>query len=258
MPAAAILLLLALPARSPRRAIWWVRISYAILLACAALQICFEAEIAQSLTFPMYGGARPTAHLLVIFMGFFVNYHHCFRWLTIMAQCVFIIFDTFSVAHIDLQLQCRSNGTCESTDGWSVMDLTVIQVRHYVALWFEIWTVLITAYLMFVIGICWPRYPVRMFSSSQPLSVLPGGRTQYGKCTSNAPWPPPSAQAGTLLPRSFLLLAQGVFMLRTPNWTQSEWGLGDKLHAPPLLGSPGTKEFARTFISSATWWLGVD
>lgn len=164
-----------------RRAIWWVRISYAILLACAALQICFEAEIAQSLTFPMYGGARPTAHLLVIFMGFFVNSHHCFRWLTIMAQCVFIIFDTFSVAHIDLQLQCRSNGTCESTDGWSVMDLTVIQVRHYVALWFEIWTVLITAYLMFVIGICWPRYPVRMFSSSQPLSVLPGGRTQYGR-----------------------------------------------------------------------------
>ncbi len=150
------------------------------------IQVGYEASIAQSLTFPMYGGARPTAHMLAIFCGFFVNSHACFRWLAILAQSVFVIFDTFSVAFIELQVKCREQGTCTDNDGegWSLRSLRVIEGRHYAAIFFEIWTILITFYLMFVIGVCRPRYPVRMFSSTQPLAALPADRTQYGRISS--------------------------------------------------------------------------
>ena len=160
----------------PARDVWLPR--------CRDAQVVYEINITQTLTFPMYGAARPTAHLLLIFVGFFVNSHSCFRWLVLFGQLLFIVFDTLSVAYVATLIDCKQDNTCLSEDGWDEQQLRVIEARHYICIFVEIWSVLIIGYLMAVIGLCRPRYPVRLFSTSQPLASLPASRTQYGRIAS--------------------------------------------------------------------------
>lgn len=164
-----------------RRTLAYGRALYLGLLLAAILQLIWDVKLSIRTSWPLFTVTRPLWSMLFAGLGFFVDSHCVFRWLQLGVQPVILCFESFAVAELLYQLSCRTAGTCVISSGWSVLELQLLIFRHYLAIVLGICVILVVGYLTIVLGACRARYPVRLFSSSQPLSTLPENRTVYGR-----------------------------------------------------------------------------
>lgn len=167
-----------------RRCLVWVRLTLAVMFVAHGLQLHYELALAGSkvtipgvagigrVVLPSLGFVKPIAGLVLTFIAFFVSSHPLFRWITVVTIPVFIASDLFAAAALRAEIDCRLSGLCMKQAGLATDALEVLEVRQYVAAFCGLWTLLITSYLMFVMGIFQIRYPVRLFSLTRPLAQL--------------------------------------------------------------------------------------
>lgn len=178
----------------------------------------FEARILRRVLWPHLGLVFPILGILLSGLALFVNSHPAFRWLVrhprrphplyrppslpsfltqlpppvssvspassaqvFLLQPLCVTMNTLETANLDIVITCRANKTCETDDGWSDDELDRVYWSRMALIFLSVWMVLISGYLAASLGVCRPRYPVRLFSSSHPMSELPSTATQYGR-----------------------------------------------------------------------------
>lgn len=162
-----------------RRCIWWARLSIVPVAACHAIQLNLDTTyyFGDYITLPSVTTIRPLIGLVLCFLAYFINSHFALRWLVVALQPAFIICSLFTAAYTRVLIDCRSAGTCLIQSGISLQELLVYESIQYAGAFFDLWLVLITAYLLFVMGVCESRYSVRLFSLEVGLRGLVSRRT---------------------------------------------------------------------------------
>mmetsp|Transcript_123303 Transcript_123303/g.343901 ORF Transcript_123303/g.343901 Transcript_123303/m.343901 type:complete len:223 (-) Transcript_123303:67-735(-) len=153
----------------------WLRYVVWALVLSHLLLFVFETQKAATTRFvwPNYGIFRPGAGLLACLLSAFSDTHVCFRWIAFLWPALFITVDTLMFVSLRATIACREAGTCEATSGFSVDDLAVLAWRDLVAIFLHIWLMLVVAATSMSMGMCHARYPVRVFSASNPVSEVP-------------------------------------------------------------------------------------
>lgn len=162
-----------------RRCIMWARICLLPIFVTHCLLLGMESKGATGITLPTLGIVRPAVGVILVFLGFFVSSHPIFRWIVILSQPLYIVSDVYAAAGYRVFINCRRAGTCLSQTGYTLADFVQLEGANYAAAFFQVWFLLITAYLIAVMGACKPRYPVRLFSITKPLSTIPAAKQGY-------------------------------------------------------------------------------
>lgn len=159
-----------------RRCIMWARISLIPIFVTHCVLMGMENKVPSGVALPTLGIVRPAIGVILVFLGFFVSSHPIFRWLVIVSQPLYIVSSVYAAAGYRVHITCWRAGTCIRNSGYMLEDYLQLEAANYAAAFFELWFFLITAYLLAVMGACKPRYPVRLFSVTKPLSTIPAAK----------------------------------------------------------------------------------
>lgn len=165
-----------------KRYLAWLRVIIFLLAAAFIVLLVFDIREGSAIEWPLYGVARPIAGLLLLLPALNSGTHACFRWLTFLAPMLFVVLDSLGYVIVHAIVECRADGTCESTEGFTLFEVQVLAWRALAAIFLEVQLLLVVAAAGLSIGICSPRYPVRLFSSSNPVSEVPaalGGHSYH-------------------------------------------------------------------------------
>ena len=86
---------------------------------------------------------------------------------------MFVAAAVYTSAAARVQIECQADGTCTTTSGYTPTQLARSEGANLAAAFFELWMIMVSAYLLICMGACHSRYPVRLFSITKPLSQLP-------------------------------------------------------------------------------------
>lgn len=153
-----------------------LRATALLLMVDYFILLYYELKEWTGVVWPSFGVARPIAGLLLVIVAFQAGTHVCFRWIAFAGPIVIIVSDTLTYTGIKATIACREDGSCDVTNGFDVADLRVQEWRAVTAMFLEVWLMLFTAAVAISQGVWTSRYPVRLFSGSNPVSEVPESR----------------------------------------------------------------------------------
>jgi hypothetical protein len=161
-----------------RRCIWWARLTIVPVFVCHAIQLHLDLEyyFGSFVALPSVAIVRPALGLVFAFVAFYINSHFVLRWLVVVLQPLFIVAALFTAAYMRVWIDCRAAGSCLIQGGISLQELRQYEIIQFIGAFFSLWLVLISAYLLIVMGVCSSRYSVRLFSMEVSLRGLASRR----------------------------------------------------------------------------------
>jgi hypothetical protein len=156
-----------------RRCIMFARAAVLAIVVCHGIQLSLDSLDDSPIGLPSLRMVRPIAGLVLMFLAFFVSSHQIFRWLVVLFQPLWVVSATYTAATWAVELACRDADTCLKQSGYSRAQVQELLDLQYASIFFEIWLILGTVYLLICMGACHSRYPVRLFSITKPLSQVP-------------------------------------------------------------------------------------
>ncbi|KAF0699197.1 Aste57867_10249 [Aphanomyces stellatus] len=116
---------------------------------------------------------RPLGAMLGLAFGFSTNLHASFRIFVVFVLLVLVALDTVSEVRYVSILSCGKKGAvCSASAAITPTRLKLLAARDLVAIAFELWSMLVTAFLSVSIGICVSRYSHRQLSIRNPYSNI--------------------------------------------------------------------------------------
>lgn len=105
-----------------------------------------------------FGWGRPCIHLILAFVGVFMDYHPAARFSCIFGMLQSLFLDTLSSYDLGAMIDCVEAGKCALPDGYSIWGLRLLNVRDLVSVLLATWALLLIGHLTLVIGTCRIRY----------------------------------------------------------------------------------------------------
>ncbi|CAM9640560.1 unnamed protein product, partial [Choristocarpus tenellus] len=108
-----------------------------------------------------FGWGRPCTHLIFISVGMFFEYHPGVRWVCLAGLCQALALDTMASYDLHREITCVWDGRCALPKGYTRGGLRLAGMRDVASILFEVWALLLMAYLNLTIGQWKVRYAYR-------------------------------------------------------------------------------------------------
>lgn len=105
-----------------------------------------------------FGWGRPCVHLILAFVGVFLDYHPAARFSCIFGMLQSLFLDTLSSYDLGTTIDCVESGRCALPDGYSILGLRLLNARDLTSVLLATWALLLIGHLTLVIGTCRNRY----------------------------------------------------------------------------------------------------